>query len=95
MKQSSSKKDLIKQVSSKTATSQALTETIINAFLDSIKNELGKGSEVNLRDFGVFKTTQRPAGTIQTPLMKTPKHVEAKTVVKFKPYNDLKVQINS
>ena len=94
MKQSSSKKDLIKQVSSKTATSQALTETIINTFLDSIKSELGKGSEVNLRDFGVFKTTQRPGGTLQTPFMKTPKHVDAKNIVKFKAYNALKEQIN-
>lgn len=79
------KRDLIEKVVTKTTLSSLTARSVIQEFLDEIVSELRKGNRIELRDFGVFEVRERPARTAQNPRTLEPVQVPAKRSVRFKP----------
>ncbi len=78
------KKELIDQISDGTGTKRVIVKRVVQAFLDEIICELGKGNRLEFRDFGVFECKARAARTAQNPKTLEPVHVPEKRTVKFK-----------
>ncbi len=78
------KKELIDQISEKLGAKRVDVKRVIQAFLDSIIDELGKDNRLEFRDFGVFETKRRAARVAQNPKTLERVHVPPKRTVKFK-----------
>lgn len=88
------KSDLIKYVSDKTLITEKDAGIIIDVFLSGIKEGLGKGQRVKVKDFGSFFLQERKARTAMNPRNQTLVSVPAKTVVKFKSATKLYDMVN-
>ena len=82
--QTVTKKQLCDRIAAQTGCTQTVTRTIVQAFLDEVKQELAHGNRVELRDFGVFATRLQPARKARNPLTNEPVNVPAKAVICFK-----------
>jgi integration host factor subunit beta len=79
------KKDLIDQISAATGETRVTVKKVVQAFLDSIVVELGRGNRLEFRDFGVFELKHRAARIAQNPKQPSQKvKVPARRTVKFK-----------
>lgn len=78
------KKDLIDRISKSTEIKRTDVKRVMQAFLDEMINELGRGNRLEFRDFGVFEVKERAARTAQNPKTLDPVLVPAKRIVKFK-----------
>ena len=79
-----SKKELIDQIANATEQKQVVVKQIVQAFLDSVIIELGKGNRLEFRDFGVFEVKDRKARKALNPKTLEKVHVAANRTVKFK-----------
>ena len=78
------KKELIDRIAETEGCKRILAKRIIQAFLDSIIDELAKGNRLEFRDFGVFESKIRAARQAQNPKTMDKVLVPAKRTVKFK-----------
>ncbi len=78
------KKELIDRIVELTQAKRVVVKRVVQAFLDEIVNELGKGNRLEFRDFGVFETRTRAARAAQNPKTLERVEVPAKRTVKFK-----------
>jgi len=78
------KKDLIDRISTRTAIKRTDVKLVIQAFLDQVTSELGKGNRLEFRDFGVFEVRDRAARVAQNPKTLEPVQVPSRRTVKFK-----------
>ena len=78
------KKELIDQIADHTRQKRVVVKRVVQAFLNDIIDELGKGNRLEFRDFGVFEIKHRKARTAQNPKTLAPVEVPAKRTVKFK-----------
>ena len=78
------KKELIDQIADATGEKRVVAKKIVQAFLDSIIVELGKGNRLEFRDFGVFEVKQRRSRKAQNPKTLEEVWVPPKRTVKFK-----------
>lgn len=78
------KKELIDQIADSTGQKRVVVKKTVQAFLDSIIVELGKGNRLEFRDFGVFEVKQRRARKAQNPKTLEEVWVPPKQTVKFK-----------
>ncbi len=78
------KKDLIDRIAESTGQKRSDVKKIVQAFLDEVIAELGRGNRLEFRDFGVFEIRDRKARTAQNPKTLERVKVPAKKVVKFK-----------
>ena len=78
------KKELIDRIAEETGCKRVLTKRIIQAFLDSIVEELAYGNRLEFRDFGVFESTVRAARRAQNPKTMDEVFVPSRRTVKFK-----------
>ena len=78
------KKDLVDRIAEATGETRVSVKKVVQAFLDNIIVELGKGNRLEFRDFGVFEIKHRAARTAQNPKTLQAVHVPAKRTVKFK-----------
>ena len=78
------KKDLIDRIADATGETRVTVKKTIQAFLDNIIVELGKGNRLEFRDFGVFEVKHRAARMAQNPKTLQRVHVPPKRTVKFK-----------
>jgi DNA-binding protein HU-beta len=53
------KQDLISRVAQQAGVTNKQAETVVNAFIDTVSESLGKGEEVRLTGFGTFKVVER------------------------------------
>lgn len=79
-----SKKELIDQIADATKQKRVVVKKIVQAFLDNIIVELGKGNRLEFRNFGVFEVKQRQARMAQNPKTLEPVEVPPKRTIKFK-----------
>ena len=84
------KSQLIKEVSSCTAYSQAMCEKIINSALDNITYELTRVNNVSLADFGVFTPKHRKKRMGRNPHTGELVPIPARTMPVFKAGKRLK-----
>ena len=78
------KKELIDRIADASGEKRVAVKKIVQAFLDNVIVELGKGNRLEFRDFGVFEVKQRRARTAQNPKTLAPVQVPEKRTVKFK-----------
>ncbi len=76
------KKELIDRIAKSTQAKQTLVKVIIQNFLDEIISELAKGNRLEFRDFGIFETKTRGAGTAQNSKTMKRIHVPSRRVVR-------------
>ncbi len=90
------KKDLVDRISARmTNCPRADVKLVIQSFLDSIIDELGKGNRLEFRDFGVFEVKERAARVAQNPKTLVPVKVPPKRTVKFKVGRLMKDQLET
>ena len=78
------KKELIDRIAEQQRCKRVLAKRLIQAFLDSIVDELGQGNRLEFRDFGVFESKIRAARQAQNPKTMDKVIVPPKRTVKFK-----------
>ena len=78
------KKELIERIATENNLKVVHAKKVVQSFLDEITNELGKGSRLEFRNFGVFETRKREARIAQNPKTLERVSVPAKRSVKFK-----------
>ena len=78
------KKELIDQIAEKTNNKRVVVKRIVQTFLDSIIEQLGKDNRLEFRDFGVFECKRRAARVAQNPKTLERVQVPPKRTVKFK-----------
>jgi integration host factor subunit beta len=78
------KKELVDRIADRSDTKRVVVKKIVQAFLNEIIGELGRGNRLEFRDFGVFETKERAARTAQNPKTLQRVDVPPKRTVKFK-----------
>lgn len=78
------KRELIDRIAVTTKEKRAVVKLIVQAFLDEVINEVGRGNRLEFRDFGVFETKKRKPRRAQNPKTLVPVSVPSKRTVKFK-----------
>ena len=78
------KKELIDRIAEQEGCKRVVAKRVIQAFLDSIIEELGNGNRLEFRDFGVFESRVRAARLAQNPKTMARVPVPSKRTVKFK-----------
>ena len=78
------KKELADLIADKLDVKQILSKQLIQDFIDTIIEELAKGNKIELRDFGILKTSQKKNRTGRNPKSGEEVQVPAKKIVKFK-----------
>jgi integration host factor subunit beta len=69
-------------------------ERVVDAFFDTISEQLAKGGRIELRGFGAFSTRSRTARTGRNPRTGTAVDVDAKRVPYFKPGKNMRLRLN-
>ena len=89
------KKTLIDKIAETHQVRSVTTKKIVQAFLDEVIAELGKGNRLEFRDFGIFDVMTRAAREGQNPKTLEKVHVPAKRSVKFKMGRMMKQKLNT
>jgi len=78
------KKEMVDRIADVTGCKRIIVKQILQAFLDEVVNELGRGNRLEFRDFGVFEPKERAARMAQNPKTLQRVQVPPKRTVKFK-----------
>ena len=81
---------LIEVLANRLGTSKAQSEKFLNVFVETITDELKKGSEVNITGFGVYRVVSRKSRMGVNPKTREPMKIEASTSVGWKVGKTLK-----
>jgi integration host factor subunit beta len=87
------KKELVDRIADRSEIKRVVVKRIVQAFLDEIIGELGRGNRLEFRDFGIFETRERGARTAQNPKTLQRVKVPPKRTVKFKVGRVMKIEI--
>ena len=79
------KKEIADRIAEELKIKQIVSKQIIQSFIDNIIKELVKGNKIELRDFGVLKTTIKKPRVGRNPKSGDVVQVPEKRIVKFKP----------
>ena len=74
--------------------SKVAAERALNAALEAVSQELGRGGHVTLSGFGSFRVAERRARTGRDPRSGSPIHIDACKTVNFIVSDDLKDHLN-
>jgi DNA-binding protein HU-beta len=89
------KQEFVGKVASKSGLSQADAAKAVDAFLDSVEDELKNGGQVNFTGFGKFSTSNRAARMGVNPRTGEKVHIAAATVPKFSAGSKLKATVKA
>lgn len=89
------REELIREVAGKTGTTIVAAKKTVEAIIDSIKEALTAGNNVELHNFGSFKLAQRAARNGVNPQTGKKLVVPARTAVIFKVSKALKDAVNA
>lgn len=89
------KTDLIKSVAHRTGTTEVATREMVEAVLDTIKEELNDGNGITLQGFGSLSPWYQVARTGRNPRTGTTCEIMPRKSVKFKAGKLLLKQLNS
>ncbi|MBC02395.1 MAG: transcriptional regulator [Phycisphaerae bacterium] len=87
------KKEMVERIAASTNQSRTDVKRTIQAFLDEVIEELGRGNRLEFRDFGVFEIRERAARRAQNPKTLERVEVPARRTVKFKTGRLMKVKV--
>jgi integration host factor subunit beta len=89
------KKDLVERIAGQLHEKRGDVREILQKFLTSVIEELGKGNRLEFREFGVFEVKIRAARTAQNPKTLERVHVPAKRTVKFKAGREMRSRLDA
>ena len=89
------KTDLVAAIAAKTELSKKASEQALNAFIESVTEELKAGKKVQLIGFGTFEVAKRAARKGRNPQTKKEITIKASNAPKFKAGKALKDAVNS
>jgi integration host factor subunit beta len=87
------KKEIIDRIADEEHCKRVQVKRIIQAFLDTIVDELGNGNRLEFRDFGVFESKVRAPRQAQNPKTMEKVPVPSRRTVKFKVGRVLKLRM--
>ena len=87
------KKEFVRQLAKKQKHSQAFTADIVEAFLNTITDNLNKGNTVNFHGFGRFDILERKARSCPNPQTGERCVVPSHWVPRFYPGNAMRVAV--
>ena len=79
------KRDLVKSIAGKIGMKQGDVQTVVQAFLDGIIDNMADSNRIELRDFGVFEARKRKSRIARNPRTGDSVVVPDRTVPHFKP----------
>ena len=88
------KANLVNAVASELGESVAQAKKAVDAVLESIAVQLGKGNSVRIAGFGFFEVVKRNARTGHNPKTGEPLKIPASKQPKFRPAKKLKDSVN-
>lgn len=88
------KLELVKEISGRTALTQAATKDVVDAILEVITEELIKGEKVAIAGFGTFEVRERAERMGRNPQSGETMLIGASKNVKFKAGKALKDKVN-
>ena len=89
------KSELITAMSNKTGIIKADTEKQLNAFIETVTEEMAKGGKIQLVGFGTFEVADRAERVCKNPQTGEPMTVAACKAPKFKAGKALKDAVNA
>ena len=89
------KRQIAERIAKQTGQTQAITEEIIQSFMDEIIAELARGNKLEFRDFGVFEVATRRSRAARNPKTGEEVFVPAKRIVRFKMGRRMKQRVVS
>lgn len=89
------KTELIDAMASKTGLTKKNAEAALNAFVESVSEELAKGDKVSLVGFGTFEVSERAAREGRNPQTGATMKIAASKAPKFKAGKALKDAVNA
>ena len=87
------KKELVERIATSTKGRRGDVKAVLQQFLDMILEELGHGSRIEFRDFGVFEVKERAPRTAQNPKTLQRVQVPARRTVKFKAGREMRQRL--
>ena len=88
------KQELIASMAEKAGLTRAQAQAALDAFVETVVEELKKDGEVRLVGFGTFSAPVRPERKVRIPTTGEMKMLPAMRVPKFKPGKGLKDAVN-
>lgn len=88
------KKELIERIAEENGLKRVNVRLIVQAFLDTIVDELSKGNRLEFRDFGVFESKTRAPRKAQNPKTLDKVTVPSRRTVKFKVGRVMKMRLH-
>jgi len=88
------KSELVSAMAEKAAITKKDSEKVLQAFLDTVTEELAKGGKVQLVGFGTFDVSERKAREGRNPQTGKPMKIPASKAPRFKPGKALKDATN-
>jgi DNA-binding protein HU-beta len=85
---------LADQIATQGGITKAQAKTLVDAFLDAIRDAAAKGEEVSLPGFGKFKVQAKPARTGRNPSTGESIQIAASKKLVFQPAKVLKDAVN-
>ena len=89
------KTELIDSMAAKTGLTKKNAEAALNAFVETVSEELTKGEKVSLVGFGTFEVSERAERTGRNPQTGETMKIAASKAPKFKAGKALKDQVNA
>lgn len=89
------KKELVDRICTNTKLRRNDVRDVVQAFLDQVVIEIGKGNRLEFRDFGVYEVKRRAPRVAQNPKTLERVQVPAKRTVKFKPGRLMRAQLET
>ena len=89
------KTELIDSMAAKTGLTKKNAEAALNAFVETVSEELTKGEKVSLVGFGTFEVSERAAREGRNPQTGETMKIAASKAPKFKAGKALKDQVNA
>ena len=94
LKKNFTRKNLINKVYQKLGFSKNVSSTLIGDFFESLVSELIKFNKIKISSFGTFEVVDKKERIGRNPKTKVEAKIVARKVVKFKPSNTIKEQLN-
>ncbi|MCJ7457447.1 MAG: integration host factor subunit beta [candidate division Zixibacteria bacterium] len=84
------KADLVEKIVEKTGLTRTDVAVVVDSFLESVKNAMKEGHNLEIRGFGTFKIKSRKARKARNPRTGEEVPVPDRKVPVFKPSNEFK-----
>jgi DNA-binding protein HU-beta len=87
------KAEIVKEIVNKTGIEKVAVETIVEGFMESVKDSMVKGENIYLRGFGSFIIKKRAEKIARNITKKTPIKIPAHNIPAFRPCKEFSEEV--